>query len=84
MNLPTKQQDSQRLRTQHYGCQRKGQLGTLEDHLHIAIFKTDDQHGHIVSHMELCSVLRTQPGWEEYLGRMNIDIHMAESLLLFT
>ena len=43
-------------RTQNYGCHREG-MGTLEDHVHTAIFKMDNQQGPIVSHMELCSML---------------------------
>ena len=59
MKLLAKQKVTHRLRKWVYGCQGEGQSGTLgwEGHVNITLFKTDNQQGHIVQHMELCSVL---------------------------
>ena len=61
MNLLTKQKETQGLREQTYGCQGedggKGQLGSLDQHAHIAILKMDNQQGSTVQHTVLCSML---------------------------
>ena len=54
MNLLKKQKEAHRLRKQTYGCWGRESQGVWDGHVHIAIFKMDNQQGIIVQHMELC------------------------------
>ena len=78
MKLLAKQKVTHRLRKWVCGCQGRGSQGRWEGHVNIALFKTDNQQGHMVQHMELCSV-----SCASRMERARVDAGkcMAESLI---
>ena len=67
MNLLTKQKETRRHKMNLWLPRGRDSQGVCR--VHTAIFKMDNQQGHIVQHMELCSMLCGGPGWEESLGK---------------
>ena len=58
----------------------KGQLGSLDGHVHTAVFKMDNQQGLTVQHRELSSVSCDCLDGVGVWGRMDTWVCMAESL----
>ena len=54
--------------------------GFWDSHVHTAIFKTDNQHGPIAQHMELCSMLCGSLDEKGDWGRMDTCTCVAEFL----
>ena len=57
----------------------KGQLGSLESHVHTAIFKTDNQREPTTQHRELCLMLLGSLDGRGVWGRMNMCMCLVES-----
>ena len=51
--------------------------GVCDGHVHIAIFKMDNQQGPIVQHRELCSMLCCNPDGREVWGRTDTRTCMS-------
>ena len=78
MNLLTKQKETRRHKMNLWLPRGRDSQGVCR--VHTAIFKMDNQQGHIVQHMELCSMLCGSLNGREVWGRMDTCICMAQSL----
>ena len=59
---------------------RGKKLGVWDGQAYSAIFKMDNQQGHIVQHIKLCSMLCGNLGRRGFWGRMDACIYMVGSL----
>ena len=57
MNLLTKQKETQDLENELMVVGGSGGQRVWDGHVHTAMFRTGDQEGLIVQHMELCSIM---------------------------
>ena len=74
MNLIIKQEDTQRFRKQTQVSRGRDSQGLWEGHVHIVIFKMDNQQRPIVQHMELCSMLCGSLSGRGTWGRMRVCV----------
>ena len=64
----------------YYSKEETRSQGAWDHHVHTAVFKMDNQQGHTVQHMELCSMLCGSLDGRGVQVRMDTCICMAESL----